>query len=102
MSQFAVILDSPEPPPPEKLSILYQAVCGIPKFDANTKAARAGGIIMERVDGEVARKLQFALGNLQFPARIVAQGSVPEVVRGRRVQWIAADAAQFSVRWTLT
>jgi hypothetical protein len=102
MSQFAVVLEQFEPPPAEKLAILFQAVCGLPKIDAGTKAARAKGIVVEKVDGEVARKLQTALGNLKFPARVVPQGLVPEIVRGRRVRWISADAEQFSVRWTQT
>lgn len=102
MDQFAVILEQYQPPPAEKLAILFQAVVGLPKLDAMTKAARATGIIVEQVDAEVARKLQLALGNQKCPARIVPQAVVPANVKGRRVQWVAADPGQFSVRWSLT
>jgi hypothetical protein len=102
MDQFAVILEQYQPPPAEKMAVLFQAVVGLPKLDAMTKAARATGIVVESVDAEVARKLQLALGNQQCPARIVPQAMVPANVKGRRVQWVFANAEQFSVRWTLT
>src|SRR6186997_536501 len=102
MDQFAVILEQYQPPPPEKMAILFQAVVGLPKLDAMTKAARATGIVVEGVDADVARKLQLALKNQQCPARIAPQAIVPPNVKGRRVHWVAADAEQFSVRWTLT
>jgi hypothetical protein len=102
MEQFAVILEQYQPPPAEKMAVLFQAVCGMAKLDAMTKAAKAGGIVVEQVDAETARKLQLGLANQKCPARIVPQASVPPGVKGRRVQWVAADPAQFSVRWTLT
>jgi hypothetical protein len=102
MEEFAVLLEQYQPPPQEKLSALFQAVCGLPKLDALTKAARAGGIIAEKLNGEQARNLQTALGNLKFPARVVPQATVPTTVKGRRVHWLAAEPAQLSVRWTLT
>jgi hypothetical protein len=102
MDQFAVILEQYQPPPAEKMAVLFQAVCGMAKLDATTRAARAGGIVVEQVDAEVARKLQLGLKNQQCPARIVPQAKVPANVKGRRVQWLAADAEQFSVRWTMT
>lgn len=102
MEQFAVVLEQYQPPPADKLAFFFQAICGLPKLDALTKAARATGILVERVDHQVAQKLQLALGNQQCPARIVPQALVPATVKGRRVQWLSADAGQFSVRWTLT
>ena len=102
MEQFAILLEQYQPPPAEKLAVLFQAVCGLPKLDAMTKAAKAGGIIVEQVDGETARKLHLALTNQKCPSRIVPQAIVPPGVKGRRVQWVAADPTQFSVRWTLT
>jgi hypothetical protein len=102
MEQFAVVLEQYQPLAAEKLAILFQAVVGMPKLDAMTKAARATGIVVEQVDAEVAQKLQLALSNQKCPARIVPQAIVPAHVKGRRVQWVAADAEQFSIRWTLT
>src|SRR5436190_21559252 len=102
MDQFAVILEQYQPLPAEKMAVLFQAVCGMAKLDAMTKAAKAGGIVVEQVDGELANKLQLGLANQKCPARIVPQATVPAPVKGRRVQWVAADAEQFSVRWTLT
>lgn len=102
MEQFAVVLEQYQAPPLEKLAFLFQAICGLPKLDATTKAARAIGIVAERLNLEVARRLQTALGNLKFPARLVPQVLVPSTVKGRRVQLVVADADQFGVRWMLT
>lgn len=102
MEQFAVVLDEYQAPPLEKLAILFQAICGLPKLDATTKAARAAGIVAERLDREAAQRLQAALGNLKFPARLVPQSLVPSTVKGRRVQLVQADAEHFGVRWMLT
>jgi hypothetical protein len=102
MSEFAIVLEQYQPPPPEKLSALFQAVLGLPKLDATTKAARATGILAEKLDGDQARRLQMALGNMQVPAQAVPQALVPATVKGRRVQWISANAEHFSVRWTFT
>jgi hypothetical protein len=102
MGEFAVILEQYQLPPPEKLSALFQAVLGLPKLDATTKAARAKGVLAEKLDGDQARRLQMALANLQHPAQVVPQALVPATAKGRRVQWIAANAEQLSVRWTLT
>lgn len=102
MDQFAVLLEQYQPLPAEKMAVLFQAVCGMAKLDAMTKGAKAGGIVCEQVDAETASKLQVALANQKCPARIIPQAAVPAHVKGRRVQWIAANAEQFSVRWTLT
>lgn len=102
MDQFALILEQYQPVPTEKMAVLFQAVCGMARLDAMTKAAKAGGIVVEQVDAETARKLQLGLTNQKCPARVVPQASVAVGVKGRRVQWVAADPAQFSVRWTLT
>jgi len=102
MEEFAVVLDQYQPPPTEKLSALFQAVLGLPRLDATTKAAKATGILAEKLDGDQARRLQFALGNLKYPAQSVPQAAVPESVKGRRVQWVLANADQLSVRWTFT
>src|SRR5687768_10877327 len=102
MSEFAVVLEQYLPPPPEKLSALFQAVLGMAKLDATTKAARATGILAEKLDGDQARRLQTALANMGFPTQAVPQERVPSTVKGRRVQWVSANAEHFSVRWTPT
>ncbi len=102
MNQFAVILEAFDPPPPEKLSALFQMLLGLPKLDANQKAGRVRGIVAEDLPEDMAKRLQLALGNLKFSARPVPQIHVPEAVRGRRVQLLSIEPQQLGVRWTIT
>jgi hypothetical protein len=102
VEQFAVVLDQYDSPPPEKLAVLFHAVCGLPLLDARQRAARAGAIVAERLPGDAARHLQTALGNLGFPSRVVPQDLVPESTKGRRVQLVLPTPQQFAVRWKVT
>lgn len=102
MDQFAVVTDRYEAPPPEKLAALLQGVCGLPMLDARQKASRACGIVAERLPADVAERLRFALGNLQFPASLLPQAVIPATVKGRRVQFILAGSQQLGVRWSPT
>jgi hypothetical protein len=102
LEAFAVVLHDAALPPPEKLSVLFQAICGMTKADAMTRAARASGIVAERLSADHAQRLQFALGNLKHPAAVVPQNALPEAVRGRRVQLLSVSPEAFGVRWQVT
>ena len=102
MQLCAVILDAYSAPPTEKLAILFQAVCGWPRTDAMTRAARARGIVAERLPHITAQRLQEALQNLGFSAAVIDQRNVLPKVRARRVQLLLPEREQLGVRWTLT